>query len=580
MAAVRDFWQEYPNGLAIERDGLDVRIWPEDSPAPLSFLTPFDEPPIGFNGTRDEEEIKRLLAERPTAPLALQSFGVKTLEDVRWVEETMERLAPGRVMSYCDFMGQSTGVGAAKTTEIALRFAAGTVQEDEVGDFAAAVQEPLSGIVDPGYLCGTDVFGPFLPAGHPAFATADRRLTEVFERSLMDPLVRCRRYGMMLHGHLVNAHTGGASHLVYHCYKDTDPEKALRHVGPYNNEAMDLALGPWGQFLRTGDRRYLRQAQQTARAIADVSFVHADPGEPANVGCIHYHGAHVWSNTMSRSHSEVGAIIADYYLTGNRRMLEVAIEVADGMVRDKLEPCGIINCFAALYREFTGPLSVLLEAYQATWHEKYGTPAERSLNWLLRTVRTPGLFPSSVFTRGPRGDEAVVDPDCPPGKGATNPSHVLAPALRLFPSKALRDFVLARAAWGHCLDLAFTLTGDLRYAASAYDGLLHKEKKNGDDQEEIRAIFYQPCQSDLVPRTMKIAAQALDADPEGFPEFVKRWREAGKPLADVPPVRPDTDKQPKELSLGALSTEPWGERASGGKRSVTPETVFPGDRIT
>lgn len=554
VAAVRDFWQEYPKGLAVGRDALDVRVWPEDAPRPLSFLTPFDEPPIFFNGTRDQAEIKRLLAERPTAPLALQSFKIASLDDVRWVEETMERLAPGRAMSYCDFMGQSTGVGAAKTTEIVLRFTAGPVATDEATAFAAAVQVPLCGIVDPGHLCGTDVFGPFLPAGHPAFAAVDRRLTDIYERSMMDPLVRCRRYGMMLHGHLVNAHTGGASHLVYHYYKDTAPDKALRYVGPYNNEAMDLALGPWGQFLRTGDRRYLRQAQLTARAIADVSFVHADPGEPANVGCIHYHGAHVWSNTLNRSHSEVGTIMADYYLTGNRRALEVALEAADGLLLDKVEPCGILNCFAALYREFTGPLSILLEAYQATWHEKYGAPAERSLNWLLRTVRTPGWLPGSVYTRGPRGQEAVVDPECAPGAGACNPMHVFAPALRLFPSQALRDFVLAQAAWGHGLDAAFALTGDRRYAAAAYDGLMNMKME--DNEEVVRALFYHPCLSDLVPRNMKTAAQALDADPEGFREFVKRWREAGKPLTDVPPVRPETDKQPRGLSLGVLSLEP------------------------
>ena len=264
-----------------------------------------------------------MLAERPNAPLDLQSFVIRNIDDLRWVEEVMARLAPDRARSYCDFMGQGTGIGAARTTEIALRFTAGAVAPAEAAAFGAAVQEPLTAIVDPGYLCGTRALGHFLPAGEPRFAELDTLLTAMFERSLVEPLVRCRRYGMMLHGQMVNAHTGrhGAvtADLVYRLYKDTAPEKALRHVGPYGNEALDILMGPWGQFLRTGERRYLRQAQVAARNVADVSFVHAYPGDEDNIGCIHYHGPHVWSNALNRSHSVVGSFMADYYLTGNRR---------------------------------------------------------------------------------------------------------------------------------------------------------------------------------------------------------------------------------------------------------------------
>jgi len=555
VAAVRDFWQEYPKGFSIERDSLDVRIWPEDAPQPLSFLTPFNEPPVMFNGTRDEEEVKRLLAAQPTAPVMLKSFAIKNIDDLRWVEDVMERLAPDRVKSYCDFMGCSTGVGAAKTTEVVLRFAEGPVANSDAAAFAAAVQEPLVGIVDNNYVCSTGVFGPFLPAGHPKFAELDRYLTELFDKSMVEPLERCRRYGMMLHGQMVNGHTmwGGppTSDLVYHLYKDTEPEKALRYVGPFNNEATDLALGVWAQFLRTGERRYLRHAQLTTRAIADVSFVHADPGDQANVGCIHYHGAHAWSNTMSRSHSEVGSIMMDYYLTGNRRLLDVALEAAEGILYDKLEPCGIINCFSPLYREFTGPLSVLIEAYQATWHEKYGEPARRSLNWLLRTVRTPGRLPGSVYTRGPRGAEAVVDPEVPPGAGACNPYHVFDPALRLFPSKALKDFVLAQAEHGVGLPQAYELTEDPRYAAAALDRLLRQKTTIGPDDV---MCFYNSEFCEYMPRLMKIVAQAAEADPAGFWEYARQWREKQKAKPEAKP-----DQQPEQepgTSLGVLSTEP------------------------
>jgi hypothetical protein len=565
IAAVRDFWQEYPKGFGVTPEALDVRIWPEEAPEPLRFTTPFDEPPIWFNGTRDEAEVRRLLAERPTAPLALKSFAINNLEELAWVEEVVERLAPERAKSYCDFMGEDTGVGAAKTTEIVLRFTPGPTTTVEAAAFAAAVQEPLVAIVDPGYISATRALGHFLPAGHPLFADIDRNLDEQFEKTLPEPTRIGRRYGMMLHGQLVNGHTmlGGppSGDLVYHFYKGTAPEKAFRHLGPFNNESLDHALGPWGQFLRTGRRQDLRQAQVTGRAIADVSIIHAAPEDSHRIGCIHYHGAHVWSAGPSRSHSEVGFMLADYYLTGNRRMREVALEAADGIIANKLEPCGVINCFSRLFREFTGPLSVLMEAYQLTWHEKYGTPAQRSLHWLLRSSRTPGWLPGSIYTGGPHGAAATVEPEEMLQGGATNTYHIFEPAFRLFPSKTLNDFLLAFAERacrtglneaGASICLAYDLTEKPEYAAAA----LAKVRQHCRPHPPERVVcFYDIIVTDFAPRLLSIVARAYAKDPAGFLAFAERWaREAmtgeGAPFPRVEP------QAPREC-LGVLSTEPF-----------------------
>jgi hypothetical protein len=544
-AGIRDFWQEYPKGFQVEPDGIDVRVWPEDAPKPLSFLTPFDEPPINFNGTRDEAEIKRLLAEHPTAPLALRTFHT---EDVKWIEDIVDRLAPGRAASYNDFLGSFTGIGAAKTTEIVLRFAGGPLSNADAAAFGATVQEPLAGIVDPHYLCGTNVFGPFLPAGHPEFAELDRDLTAFHEWIHVRSTERCRRYGMFMHGHMINAHSPGCPDAVLNAFINTDePEKALRHVGPFGNEALDMVLAVWGQFLRTGDRHHLRQAQLASRATADTSFVHVFPGHEENVGCIHYHGPHVWSNALNRSHSETGSFAVDYYVTGNRRLREIALEAADGLVDNKLEPCGIITSFATITREFLGPLQILIAAYQMTWHEKYGTPAERSLNWLLRTVRTPGFFPSDVFTRGPRGAEAVVtgetlNPCC-------DPYHVLTPALRIFPSQALKDFVLAQAKYGHGGVEAYELTGDREIAARILDGIRSYAGafRNGNNP----GIYHHSACAGM-PRGMKTVVLAAEKD-SGFWEYAKQWAKNQKAHPQPPlPMPPEVNGQ---ISLGVLSTE-------------------------
>ncbi|MDA1088327.1 MAG: hypothetical protein O2901_15100 [Verrucomicrobia bacterium] len=550
LAGIRDFWQEYPKGFAVSSAGIDIRIWPEDAPQPLSFLSPFDEPPIDFRGTRDEEEIKRLLAENPTAPLSLRQFGT---DDVKWIEDVMARLAPGRKMSYNDFMGPFTGIGTAKTTEIVLRFAEGQTSNADAAAFGAAVQEPLVGIVDPGYLCGTDVFGRFLPAGHPQFEELDRELTAFHDRIHVRPIQRARRYGMFMHGHMINAHSPSTPDAVHNLYINSDePEKALRYVGPFGNEAADSVQWVWSQFLRSGRRCDLRWAQLASRATADTSFVHAFPNHEENVGCIHYHGPHVWHNALNRSHSNVGGIAMDYYVTGNRRLRDVILEAADGLADNKLEPCGIVGCFAPISREFVIPVAILMEAYQITWHEKYGTPAERSLNWFLRTVRTPGLIPGHVFTRGPRGDQAEVEGQtgCP----CCNDDQMWMPAMRLFPSKALTDFILAQAR----THIVYDLTGDPEMAAAA----LGAREFVGAIRNGGNPGIYHHSACDWVPRSLKIVALAAEKDP-GFWEYARKWAEEQK--ANPKPVPPQPPEVEGRIQLGALSTEP---HPAGGDTSI------------
>ena len=135
--AVRDAWQEFPKGFTLSDRGIDVGIWPEACGRTLAFSTPYEETAVRFAGmekssaTRSEAEVIDILARHPTAPLNLKSFNIRSLEEARWVEEMVEKHAPGRTISYNDTNTQN-GVGAAKTTEIVIRFSA-----EPVGDEAA-----------------------------------------------------------------------------------------------------------------------------------------------------------------------------------------------------------------------------------------------------------------------------------------------------------------------------------------------------------------------------------------------------------------------------------------------------------
>ena len=571
IAAVRYWWQEYPKGLAVDRDSIDVQVWPQSHAHHMAFTTPYKEHAILFgaskaNPSRDEDEIRRLIAERPTAPLNLKSLNPGNLKEAAWVEAVLEKHAQGRVMSYND-TGVDDGAGAAKTTEVHLRLSPTGVTDEQARALAACVREPLVAVADPSHVCSTGALGHFYPRGDPRFAQIDKDIDDVFDRVVVEPVEPCRLYGMWRYGNLVCAHSNPTG-WVYLLYRERDPSKALRYVGPFHNEAADLIMAAWHQFARTGLRDHLLIAERYARCVADVGFIHAHPSHPEHVGLMHYHSAHQWSGGPSPSHSIVSGILTDYYFTGNRRLLDVATEAADHVI-DTQEPSGIVSCRNGyMYREFAGPMSILMDVYQATWEQRYADTASRSLNWLLRTVPAPGRFPYTILTRGDRGDEAFVQPPGWPEACYGNNFQIYDAALRLFASEPLRELILTEAeywAWQAPMDTlayqcttvcyGYAMTGDVNFAAYAW----HIVSTNFHDvAEEIRNREMMDFQgiwfSGYIPPLLRIVADAMTKDPDGFAAAADRWRERRRTMPDRERVPSPLSVEP--VSAGVVSTAP------------------------
>ena len=626
LAVIRNGWQEYPKAVETEREGMDVQIWPRDCGETLKFTTGFEEEAVYFGHTRDQETVKRLLAEKPGAPLNLKSFNINDPDALEWMERMVEEYAPGRAVSHND-TSRDNGTGAAKTTELWLRLEAKPIEDSEAEAFAGTVQEPLIAPAEPSHTCATGAFGHFYHAGDPRFEKVDEGLNLIVDQVLAEPIEVCRLYGMMRYGNAVCAHSPSPG-VTYVHYKDKNPEKALQWVGPYNNEANDQIMGVWGNFIRTGRRDHYFLAQDYSRSVADVGFIHAHPYRPQAVGLMHYHNATQWSGGPSPSHSLLSGILADYYFSGNRRLLEVAESCADWAVRWQ-KPCGILHCDQTNHREFTGPLWSLLEVYQATWKEKYGDVARRSLNWFLRALPGPGGYHSNLFTCGTLGDEAVVGPAEGPLGHARDLYVIYEIALRLFDSRTLREHVLAEAdyyvregltdhyvsadqarrklnpgaevwpvddgfyyfRWGGEIPrynmtmvcLAYELTKDPVYASYAkdqFEGCFLRRVKLWRRFAHFR--FANISQGSIIPRFMRIAADAMDRNPEGLASADREWRrrreESGNPVYAGPGVdleedtmspggtitnRPPVDipcEKPRKrweplTSLGRLSTE-------------------------
>ncbi len=580
VAVIRNAWQEYPKGFEVTPDGIDVRIWPQDYPQTLKFTTPLKEPAIRFDDAdpkivdgRDEAGFVRRVSARPTAPLNLKSLHPRDLDSVLWVEEMVEKHAADRVVSYND-TSTCHGIGAAKTTEIHLRFSPAELSDADAEHFAGRVQEPLIAPAAPAHLTATRALGQTHHAGDPRFARLDELLDQALYRHTVEMTEFCRRYGMMTWGNVACGHSKVAPSIAYnHHLENNRPNQALRWVGVFNNEACDEIMAVWSHFARTGRRDHFLIAQGYSRCVADVGFIHAHPGAPELVGLMHYHNAYPWSGGPSPSHSLVTGLLWDYYFTGNRRLLDVARENADWAVRNQA-PSGIVhNPRRTLHREYTGPIWSLMEVYQATWEEHYGDVARRSLNWFWRTVSVPGVYPTSVYTRGPRGDEAYVDPDPALYVGRVRTArhwntYAWGLALKLFDSRPLRDNIIAEAdtlVWDSPVPtginymmpivcLAYEITGDLIYAA--YAKHLVENAAVASLEGLCRHVHLGAYHLAIdVIRLRHIVAAALEKDPEGLAEAEAEWQRRHAERHADPPVFTEIPKIGRAVSIGVLGTE-------------------------
>ena len=408
LVVVRDLWKEYPKGIALDRDGIHVEIWPSAQGETLKFATPYKEAAVQFGGTRDEAEFERLVAESPTAPLNLKSLAAGTLDDLLWVEEMVAKHAPDRPASYNDTW-TNNGFGAAKTTEFLLSLSAQRISDKSAEHLALCAQEPVIAPAETSCACATGAMRMVAPFDSERFVEAEEGLDSLFERIVLEPRAKLRTYGMIDYGDLMCSHSGSPAKMWLYFKDALDIIEKMKHCArSYNNEANDQLNALWGFFVHTGERKYFLAAEAYGEHMADVDIIHANP-DGSNGGLIHYHNAHHWTGGPAPSHTTTAGLMLQYYITGNRRILDVCREVADWAL-DHQEPCGVFsNRYGALVREYTTPVANLLEFYQATWEHRYGELARRSLKWLLLALPEPGCFPVSIYTAGDRGDEAEVE---------------------------------------------------------------------------------------------------------------------------------------------------------------------------
>lgn len=334
---LREFWQQWPKSIEVRDGGVTLGLCP-DFPAGL------------YDGKSLADENKLYYALRR---------GVHTFK-----------------------------IGLAKTHEFTANFFAGGAKTETLAAFFQAAEAPLLATCAPDYVSHTQAAGEFPSAvTGTATATAAGKFFDYdawFDRALTAHLKRrddLREFGMLNYG-------------------DWFGERQVN----WGNLEYDLQRGMFVQYLRTGDRRYFERGAAATRHHIDVDVVHAtnpllkNPwGLPPQVGEIWLHSLNhtggYFSNaplpverTYQMGHSSnyghvwISGDLDYYFLTGDRRAREVALQVADMMCANMTGKVG------THIRTLGWPTILVLSAYEATGDAKYLRAAKENWEVLKKTL--------------------------------------------------------------------------------------------------------------------------------------------------------------------------------------------------
>ena len=341
---VRDFWQNWPKALTLEKQGETPRLR-------IGILPAF---PKGLYDTDDlKQECKLYYYLRD---------GVYTFK-----------------------------VGVARTHTLWATFFRGTLQRETLHQYFQAIDEPLLAQRTPEDISQTRVLGVVPPADPSRYAGFDAWMNGFTQLHLEDVEV-VREFGLLNYGDWFNVNWDSWGNLEYdtaHCffmhYLRTGKRQCFARAAAAARHLVDVdiahavnedvrgyggslnflpgsiwchTVGHTGGYYATYDgEKYQNEAPLVMKGAYQVGM--SDTG-------------HVW----------IEGVFDHYHLTGNRRSLEIALRACDVLASR------MPTRYTDHLRGIGWPLNMMMAAYQATGQQKYLAAAKR--NWeVLRKELDP-----------------------------------------------------------------------------------------------------------------------------------------------------------------------------------------------
>ncbi|MBI4028073.1 MAG: hypothetical protein HY360_24025 [Verrucomicrobia bacterium] len=217
------------------------------------------------------------------------------------------------------------GTGIAKTHEFAL-ILHDPNQESLVAEQALAIQDPIYAYADPAWTTTTEVFQRSLPAGDPSFKDVDDALERYTRRFIAD----------QRDDKIIDNKAYGPSLGIFDFGDDLHQNKYCHRY--YTGHFYCAPTMPWCLYFRSGDRQARRLAEANSRHRMDVDMCHftADPSSGWRAGAWNDDDSGIihWAvcSCPLETTSNYGPHLAwMYYLTGDERAYDVALEVTDAL---------------------------------------------------------------------------------------------------------------------------------------------------------------------------------------------------------------------------------------------------------
>ncbi len=275
-----------------------------------------------------------------------------------------DRKLEDRLYFWCDKGMYKVRAGTRFTTELAVQTGGGL----PVAVFGEHIQHPLFAAAAPAAYCASRVWGDMTPRQADAFTVYEENLDRSFAEFL-ERREKVREYGFFHFGDWYGERTWNWGNVEY----DT---------------GFALAI----HFLRVGDRRMLRRAEEAVVHNGDVDTTHHD-ANPGNIGrvfthCIGHTGGYYPSdfrnmgafNTGPRDigHTWTRGQFLLWHLTGNNRYRETGEAVAR-----YLAATTPANPHVGNHRDGGWTLIGILGAYQATGDPFYLNGARLMVDRIL-----------------------------------------------------------------------------------------------------------------------------------------------------------------------------------------------------
>ncbi|MDJ0786174.1 MAG: hypothetical protein QNK05_05160 [Myxococcota bacterium] len=317
---LRDLWEQFPKQLLVTRDGITAYLWssrdggtggvPEDPPLDLSVEGMQD-----FQGGVDDQNDVPSAADGPFF-WEMKNIGSEWEDYKEFHNVDDDRTNP---------------TGVAKTHDLLLTFFDQPNRFRSVSDYALAFDDPPAVHVAPQQVADSGVVGP-IGVKNDQLSALEQAIDDIW-----DEIVEMREdwgeYGYVYWGLLT--HNNWALAAPRGSWPDVYPGKLIPRSARYTLD-FGATNSAWIQFLRSGERKYLQLARGATRFFADWKVSHLDSPNRV-VGGFWENGstpgANPWFSNFNQSQvqgiflSHVESVLLDYYVTGDRRSLDVFQEM-------------------------------------------------------------------------------------------------------------------------------------------------------------------------------------------------------------------------------------------------------------